>query len=367
MQYLIIYWFLFWQKFLRNPYLLCTSEVASTNFPHWIWMGRKWRMRDDLYYKYPASIPFLSMWYFPSVLVSKFSKHLSLDGAFKLYTYFILSHYLLGSILSYLMFRQWTGEIGAIFGALTLTYAGYCIKPQTPSFVYTICWVPGFFINSPLQPLFLTMAILGGYWPILVYMAPLCLIFSPLNCVLGLLTAFPQVIPFIKYWKRSVRSGQKVDKKTGSIPWRKLKDLFWPTNSVGLTRGVHYPEVAMYMGIAPFFTYGNLTIWHLLLGLGLLLTVGIIPPIQRIPARALYLITFSICFLIKEVPIYLLVFQSFLLLQNSSIYPSFPFSQWWGRPSKVYPKADYTGYLTNKKTNDYLGGFSLKEAHGCYV
>lgn len=361
MHYLIIYWFIFWQKFIRNPFILCTSELATTYFPFFISMGRKWKPADSIYYKYPACIPFLSMWYPPAVLASKVTKYLSLDQSFRFFVYFLLGHYLLGSILAYKAF--------GLFGALTLMYAGYCIKPQTPAFVYTICWIPGFFINSPLQPLFLGLAILGGYWPILVYMSPLCLIFSPLNSIIGLFTAFPQIIPFIWYWKRSVRSGQKVDRNLGKLPWFKLKDLFWSSKSVGLVNGVHYPEAEMYMGIAPFFIW-HLSWWWVPLILATMIAVGLIPPVQRISARTLYLISFSIVVLSASAihslglntQLVFLCLQLYLLLRNSDIYPSFPFSQWWNKPSKIYPKSDYTGYLENKKIHDYKGGFCLKEA-----
>src|SRR3990167_2977672 len=150
------YWLIFWQKFLRNPYLLSTSELASTYFPFWISMGRKWKGKDDIYYGYPACIPFLSMFYFPSYIASKITKFVSLDTAFRCYAYFILLHYLLASLIAY--------KVLGLFGALTLTYAGYCIKPQTPSFVYTMTWMPGMLLPGWMGVFCCFMAITGGYW-----------------------------------------------------------------------------------------------------------------------------------------------------------------------------------------------------------
>jgi len=352
--YLVLtaYWLIFWQRFLRNPYLLATSEIATTNFPHWLWMGRKWRATDDLYYKYPASIPFLSMWYWPNVLVARLSKHFSLNTKFRIYAYFILLHYLLASFIAY--------EILGLFGAITLTYAGYCIKPQTPSFVYTMTWMPGMLIGGPIGWISCGMYILGGYFPILVYFLPVAAILNP-SCLFGLLIGLPQLLPFLWYWKKSVRSGEKSDREMGKLPWWKLKDLVWPTNNVATTNGVHYPEVAMYMGIAIIYAFSSL--WILCGVVAALICMGLIPSIQRIPARSLYLLSFSLALCSpREIQSNLLVLQMFLLLRNSSIYPSFPFSQWWDKPSKIYPKADYTGYLTETKINDYRGGFCLKDA-----
>jgi len=357
--FLVGYWLIFWQRFLRNPYLLCTSELATTNFPHWLWMGRKWRAKDDLYYRFPACIPFLSMWYWPSVLVSKLSRFLCLDNAFRLYAYFILAHYLLASIIAY--------KALGLFGAITLTYAGYCIKPQTPSFVYTMTWMPGMLIGGPIGWISCAMAVTGGYWPILVYFMPVAALVNP-SSLLGLVLAIPQIIAFAWYWKRSIRSGEKVDRNLGKLPWWKLRDLFWPSKSVSLVNGVHYPEAEMYMGIAVLFIW-KVSWWWVPLILGAMIAVGLIPPVQRISARTLYLISFSIAIfsasaihnLSPNIQLGFLSLQLYLLYRNSSIYPSFPFSQWWNKPSKIYPNADYTGYLTSIKKNSYRGAFALKE------
>lgn len=212
------------------------------------------------------------------------------------------------------------------------------------------------------------MAILGGYWPILVYFLPVVAVVSP-SSLGGILLALPQILPFARYWKKSVRAGKKVDRNLGRLPWWKLKDLFWPTNSVALTSGVHYPEVAMYLGIAPVFIF-HASWWWVPLIYSLLTVLSFVPTIQRIGARGILLLTLSICLLSSQAlpsildnqTISLVVLQAFLLLRNASIYPSFPFSQWWGKPSKVYPKADYTGYLENRKINDYKGAFSLRAA-----
>jgi len=254
-------------------------------------MGKKWKGKDDIYYGYPACIPFLSMFYWPNVLVSKFSKWLSLDGAFRLYSYFILAHYLLASLIAY--------KVLGLFGAITLTYAGYCIKPQTPSFVYTMTWMPGMLLPGWMGIFSCFMAITGGYWPILVYFMPIAVFLKPW-CLLGLIAALCQIIPFMWYWPKSIRAEEKVDKNFGRLPWRKLADLFIPKKDVTPINGVHYPEVEMYMGIAVLFIW-QVSWWWVPAILSVLIAVGQLPPFQRIPSRSLYLLTLSFSFLFASI------------------------------------------------------------------
>ena len=357
--FLVSYWFIFWNKFLTNPYLLCTSEIASTYFPHWLWMGRKWQAKDDIYYKEPASIPFLSMWYWPNVLVSKLTNFLIIDSSMRLYAYFIISHYLLASLIAY--------KVMGLFGAITLTYAGYCIKPQTPSFVYTMCWMPGMLLDGWMGPFSCFMAITGGYWPIFVYFMPFAAIVNPL-CLIGIIPALCQIIPFLKYWPKSVRSEMKIDRNIGKLHWSDLKYLFIPRRSTGLINGVHYPETEMYMGIAVLFIW-QASWWWITAVYSIFVLCSFLNPIQRIPARALYLLTFSLVYLSNNnyaSPV-LILLQVLLLLRNSSIYPSFPFSQWWDKPSKLYSSHPYngvwpncTGYLNEQRISSYKGAFALR-------
>lgn len=359
---LVLYHFIFFRRLYQNPYLLSTAEIASTFFPHWIWMGRKWQATDNIYYKYPACIPFLSMFYPPSIILSKITKYLSLDIDMKIYIYFILSHFLLGSLLAYHLTHS-------LFFAITVAYSGYMIKPHTPPAVYTMMWIPGCFIGGWLGVLSLCMAVLGGYWPVLVYVLPVLAIVNPL-CLLGLIPALPQIIPFLWYWPKSVRAVEKLDRNIGKVPWWKFKDLIWPSDSVMPTNGVNYWEMHMYMGIAPFLIW-NWSWWWILLALTVLIAIGIIPQIQRIPARVLYLLTFLISYFsilnsgLQNLAL-LSLLNAFLLLRNSEVLASFPLTQWWNKPSKLYSKPItdswpfFSGYLFNKKLRDYRGAFALR-------
>lgn len=367
--FLVAYHFLFFWKFYRNPYLLCTSELASTFFPHWIWMGRELRQgrfpaQDDIYYKLPGSIPFLATFYPPNLITAWLGSFLSLDKAFLLYMQSILTHYLVGSFLAYYLF-------GNLFAAITLVYAGYCIKLQQPTIAYTLAWIPAMFLEGWMGVLGCFMALVAGYYPILVYVLPIAIVANPI-CALGAIFAVPQIIPFLGYFRRSVRTTEVVDRNFGRLPWHRLTDLFIPRSDQQHVNGVHYPEVAMYMGIAVLFIW-RADVWLLALFGGILVSLGIVPSIQRIPSRALYLVTLAIATLashspLLSTPLYsgLLILQCFLLLQNSSIYPSFPFSQWWDLPSRLYTKKPkmnnwpyVTGYLEGKSRSEYLGAFRL--------
>ena len=365
---LIAYHFLFFFKFYRNPYLLCTSEIASTFFPHWIWMGRELRegrfpAQDDIYYKLPGSIPFLATFYPPNLIASYIGSFLSLDNAFRLYAYFIIGHYFLASLFAYFLF-------GNLFCALTLAYAGYCIKLQQPTITYTMAWIPLAFKGGLLGGLGWAMSLLGGYYPVLVYVMPLILMLQPLSFIGGSLLASSQLLPFLGYFKRSIRCKEKTDKSFGRLPIWKLKELFIPPKTQDHVNGVHFPEVSLYMGIAVLFIW-QASWWWAPLIFSILIVVGILPAIQRISSRSLYLFSVSLSILISShFPQYggvsLFLLQGLLLLQNSSIYPSFPFSQWWDRPSRLYTKKPkmnnwphLTGYLEGRSISDYRGSFRL--------
>ena len=369
--FLIGYHFLFFFKFYRNPYQLCTSELASTFFPHWIWVGRQLRKgifpaQDDIYYNLPGSIPFLSTFYPPSLIMAWLATFLKIDSAFRLYAYFILSHYLLASLFAYYLF-------GNLFCAITLIYSAYIIKPNTPCFVFSMTWIPLALKGGYLGGTAWGLSLFGGYYPILVYIMPLILLLQPLSFLLGLSMTTPQLLPFLGYFKRSVRNGEKIDRNFGRLPWWKLKDLFIPTANRGTTNDVHYAEVMIYMGIVILFVW-HWSWWWCGLVTAFFVTVGLIPAIQRIPARSLYLVTFALTYIssmcLQDMNRSLLmsfsIFQAFLLLRNSSIYPSFPFSQWWNKPSRLYsrkPKAYgwpfNTGYLLERRISNYEGAFRL--------
>lgn len=367
---------IFFWKFWKNPYLNHTSELATTFFPHWLWIGRRIRqgklpLKDSIYYKFPAGIPFLSMFY-PLHLVTAFiGSFLSRDNAFKLLNSLILIHYVVGSYIAYIMFRQWASPEAAIFGAITLFYSGYCIKIQQPCIAYTLCWIPGIFIHGWLGVLSMTMCLLGGYYPILIYLMPFLAVMYTKVVLLGCLFALPQLIPFLLYYFKSVRwkSDSPLSQGFGKVSLISLIEAILPLRRRTHTNGVMFMEMQMYMGLLPFiFMWGSHSrFWYVLI-FGLAVVVGALKPWQRIPARALYIVTLAITVLsvdglnklgLPSQPLWLLVLmQAVMLLFNSDIYPCFPFTQWWTRPSeKDY---DYTGYSKGVSLHEYRGAFSLR-------
>jgi len=300
-----LYNFLFFSKFWKNPYLNHTSEIATTFFPHWHWIGNslrklKFPFTDQLYYKYPASIPFLSTFYPPHFLSAFIGSFLSLDNSFRLFTYLILSHYILGSFLAFEMFSLWTSPPVALFGALTLMYSGYSIKIQQPCIAYTLAWIPGIFLGGGFGAFSFAMVVYAGYYPIFVYVLPFILYAHPVESFFGCILGLPQLILFFVYLRKSVRWKNPLnqDKNFGRVPILKLLEFFLPIKRRIHTHGVMFMEMCMYMSplIFLFMWFSHSRFWIVLL-FGILVTIGVIPAVQRIPARALYLMTLSLSIL----------------------------------------------------------------------
>ena len=104
------------------------------------------------------------------------------------------------------------------------------------------------------------------------------------------------------------------------------------------------------------------------------MSLGIARPPFRNASRFLYTFSFFLVWmgvngLTKlDIPILPLVFlQAYSLLWNSSIFPTFPFTELAKPPSYWFNKKEYdktsfpyfTGYINNDEVKPYLGGFSL--------
>ena len=357
---LAIYHLIFWWKFYTKPFIQHTSEMASTFFPYW----RAGKV--DGYYKYPYCIPFLSSFYPVQIVTSWIGRKLSLDSSFVLLNVSVLLHYLLGSILAFYMFRQWASPEVALFGAIVLTYNGCSVKVQQPTIAYTLAWIPGVFIGGWVSVLSTVMVLLAGYYPVAVYVLPLAIPFYWKEMSVGLLIGSIQWVPFLWYYKKSVRWREQLDSRYGRVPVLKLADFFLPVLKHNHTNDTFFMEMAMYVGLIPllFIWQSTSRIW-VGLAFGVAVLIGLIPSVQRIPARALYMVTFCIVWmacngmssLLNSQVLALTLIQAYLLLRNSDIYPSFPFTQWWTKPSEKLQ--DITGYLNGDK-KEYHGAFSLR-------
>lgn len=370
---LVIFHFAFWWKFYTNPWRLCTSEIVSNEYPHWLWMGRQlrkgiWPMKDNIYYREPGSIPFLCTFYPPYFITAWLSSWMSKTNSFKMYTRLILLHSFLGSILSFIMFSQWVNPQIALFGALSLTYTAYMIHPQTACEMFTMCWIPACLIKG-WGVLAFGLAILGGYWPIILAGFPI-FFYNPL-CLCGSVLALPQIVPFFRYYPKSIRATKKLSPVWGRMPVKRyIISLRWPENGM-----IHYPEYSFGVGIClPLafyhFFFQHFGGWAIMAIYGLIGSQGLFI-LDRIPARFVYLVSFSLImasvFAIRDTKyiIPMIILQGFLLWKNRDIYPSFPFSQWWRKISehkfigKDWP--NNTGYMNEEHHHDYYGGFALAE------
>src|SRR3990167_243058 len=374
---LTAYWLIFFWKFLWNPLSLSTSELLSKHFTHWTHLGRELRKGlfpyRDKYFVYPACIPFLSMFYPPHLISAFIGSFFKLDRAFAILVFTELLHYLLGSFLSFHMFNQWYSPEIALFGAITLTYMAYAVKLMNPCIAYTVCWIPGMFIQGYIGSISLGMALLSGYYPVLVYVFPFAVYLNPI-CAIGLLPGLLQIVPMLWYWPKSVRSVVKVDRKFGSIPLFRFLDLVAPGKYIQ-TRGLIYPESNMFMGWIPLMLlpFAHSRGWIPCL-IAFVMSLGIIKSPFRNASRWLYTFSFFLVWLAVSGlfysgfnALYLCILQAYSLFRNSQIYPTFPYTELVKPPSywfskKSYDKTAYpyfTGYINNDNVPPYVGGFSL--------
>lgn len=174
---------LFFRRGYWNPYRYATSEPLDTAYPSLRILGEWYRRRckgevDPYYYPYYTSIPFLSSFYPPHVLISIVASKLSLNVGWTLYLWTMFAHFLFASVGAFLLFG---GGFPGLFGAITLSYMGYNIK-QNSCINYTVAWTPWLLLGaSTHQPILfataLGMGTLAGYWPLWLYMVPLGCLF----------------------------------------------------------------------------------------------------------------------------------------------------------------------------------------------
>lgn len=370
---------LFWKNVYQDVFVLSTSELLETHFSHFDWLGHTRKFwKDDIFFYYPACMPVLSSFYPPHFIGAKLSRKLGINDKFRVMVWLILIHHLLGSILAFLMFRQWYPVMESLFGAVTLSFTSYNTKTNNPCIAYTMAWIPGMFIHGPIGILSVGMAILGGYYPILVYILPFSMIWNSQN-IFGVLLGLPQIIPFLWYYPKSIRAESKVNQEFGKVSLSVLCDLIFP-RTVGYKNGVLHSEYSLFFGIlSPFLIFFSLSIWMVPFILSFLFMIGEFPVPFRVPARWAYVFVFSGTILatdglfrlaLLDSQLFILIVIQFLsLIRFKVIFPSFPFCQLQRPP--LYHFSRYkagqfkfpfrTGYFFNEKTKGYCGGFSLKE------
>lgn len=381
--FLIAYNLLFFYKIWLNPFTISRSELLSTFYPSWLYIGQKiregksWRYEPYYWLNFHAH-PVLSSYYPPHIITSYIASFLSLDSAFSLLSRTILVHFVFTSIGWYLTVSTWASPTVALFGAITLTYSAYNIKQQ-PCTVYTISWFSWLIYGITIQNLAISsiscgMVLLSGYYPIgiqmlllsflasLLWWGPLSLLWIPIGVLIGL----PQIIPFIKYIPKTIRvkSNEKVD--------------------------VGYWEKTWYPGLSALFLafYSTSRIWPLLI-ISLLLSLGLFSKyLPRISYRWLFTVQFCLGWMALSgltrveaslVPLILFLQAFDLYWHNSRLIPTLPFSELPKKPSWAFynPLARYlsnslgehrvsglpyplfTGIINKFRTLGYSGGMQL--------
>ena len=390
----------FWRTYLR-PFEFSRSELLSTFFPSWIWQGRQikslksWRY-DPYFWLNFHSHPVLSSYYPIHVLSAWVGSLLSLDNAFKLLLWSVRLHHLVTSVAWFLTLSYFYEPTVAIFGSFILTYNGFNIKQQ-PCLVYTITCTSLLTLgivsgNVILSSISFGSLLLAGYYPIGIQSTLWALsitLISQTSFVwvpIGLLVGSIQLVPFIKYLPKTIRT-----KKVGLLGILEVSDfleLLLPQRVS--KRGVGYQELSFYMGLVailclPFST--SRAIWLVLLSALVMLGVGR-NWLPRIPARFGFLLTISLGWAATNglshlnVPIYAIIFLTFfdLFWHNSNLDPHTPYSELPQRPSRAFktrltdyleehlgdnrvsglPYPLFTGHINRLRTLGYSGGMQLK-------
>jgi hypothetical protein len=266
---------------------MSTSEVLSSYFPQWCYMKGRVLWKDHVYYEYPASMPVNSPMYPSQLILGWLCQKLPIDVKFMVFAYHILVHYFFASVIAFFMLSNSFPIPVALLGAVSLVYNAYNIRLQTPSFVYSSCWIMGWLLPGWAGAFCFGMSILGGYFPIVLTASPI-LVLNPFS-LLGAVIALGQIIPFLWYYPKSIRAVSSPDSVWGRMPWKRyLLSLRWPENGM-----IHYPEYAFNVGLCLVLAWFGTTWWWVLVALGVAGASGAFV-VARIPARFVYLVGFSL-------------------------------------------------------------------------
>ena len=388
---------------------LARSELLSTFFPTWVWQGRMWSTwmipKYDPYYWINAhSHPVLSSYYPFSIFTSIISSRCSLDTSFILITSLLLAHVSFGAIGWYFLIHSWTNVWISIFGALTFTLAGYNWKQQ-PCSQYTFAWFPWLLYgiatgNYWLAGIASGMVYLAGYYPIGIQILGVATLATfawsvPIQTWLwvpiGLVIGSPQLIPFLRYLPKTIRT--KENSGMGKVPWWQFASLLFPKAFRFNINGVGHWEMSYYVGLIPLFTIWYTRSRSVWLGVtAILLMLGTCGKfLPRIPARFSYTFQFSLIWcavtglhnlgLPDHVVAVLCLIQAFdLWLNNSPLLVNHPYAELYNKPSWSFntkltrfleanlgdarvsglPYPLFTGHINKLKTLGYSGGMQLK-------
>jgi len=383
---------------------LARSELLSTFFPTWVWQGRewsKWRIPkyDPYFWLVSDAHPVNSTYYPFHALGSLLYSKRNVDTQFTGLLIGIVAHIIFAFIGWYVVCVQWSTQLIALFGAITLTLAGYNWKQQ-PCSQYTFAWFPWLLLGIAKGSILLSgisfgMILLAGYYPIgiqIALVAGLATIYwkcPPYWIPLGLIIGSPQLIPFLKYLPKTIRAN--AHDEIGKVPYWHFLSLIFPRAFRYNINGVGYWEMSYYIGIIPLLTIWytrSMAVW--LIVLSILLMLGVCGKhLPRIPSRFSYTFQFALAWcavdglnrlnLSNSVILVLCGIQLFdLWLNNSPLLVNHPYAELYNKPSYVFntrltralknatgrvsglPYPLFTGHINEIKTLGYSGGMQLK-------
>lgn len=348
---IILFHILFFYKNYTS-WCMSTSELLSTFFPSWLFIGRHLRAgrswkNEPCYWLNFHSHPVLSSYYPVHVLTALLGTFLSLNSAFMLLARSVLLHHLFMNIGWYLFFRQTTDESTALFLSIAISYCAYFLKQQ-PCLMYTIAWFPYTLMKGWFSCIALGMMVLSGYYPLMIYLVPFTMVFNPLS-LLGIVIGLPQIIPFLRYLPKTI-----------------YKDIDKNPN-VGPT------EKNFFFGITPLIlAITNFSYYYLLLPLPIILSYL---KITRIPMRVFVIALVGFFLILRQTHVgypFIILLCLELWIYNRLLPPPI-YSELYNKPSLAFnnkltkflsgnecrvsglPFPLFTGIINNIKTLGYCG------------
>ena len=382
--FLILYWFIFFRRYILNPYSLATGEILSECFPNLMLAGEYWSKfklpKDPYWYQDDIiGVGMSSVCYPPNIIISIIMQKLSLNKAFLLYTYVFLLHFLFMSIGGYFLFGK--GILGLI-GGLLCAYSGYMIKHYPPE-VATMAWIIWILVfKSPFLGGFaLAISILAGYLPLALYFVYFLIFINFKAVLVALVLASPFLYRVFRYFRKSALTKTTFEDKIiiGTVPKWKILNFFLPLNLRHYINGVGFWENSFYMSPVILFSLFSFSTWWL----GVLISGMFLFSVtafklfhkfmHRIPARWGHMVTLCLIFTtidgLSKFPIHIqyiaLGITALCLLENRNLMSYYPFHQPAIKPSEAFK--EYTGKFPTGQgqihhiiTEGYKGCFRKK-------
>ena len=399
----------FWQAYSK-PISMARSELLSTFFPSWLYLGRQVKegacyCSDKHFWLNYRAHPVLSSYYPIHVLTAWIGSHLSLNGAFRLLVYSSLFHIFIASVGWFLLINTWAGILISAFGAITLTYSAYNIKQQ-PCILYTIAWFPwllyGIAVHStPIASVACGLSLLAGYYPVgiqtlaISFFASLCWSSTLWWIPIGFLLGSVQLIPFLRYLPKTIRAN--CHDGIGKVPPWHFLSLILPKLFRKNINGVGYWEMTYYVGIVPLILplLGPANQISRAWALGVVssfLMIGLFSRhLPRIPARFSFSFQFALGWVAttylsglnlsyRTIMALILIQALDLYWNNSELLVTRPYSELQNAPNRAFntritrffsgngqnwrisglPYPLFTGHVNKLLTLGYSGGMQLK-------